>query len=115
MRSLLFSLGVVVSSLVALSVAAQSPGDRAAFILRVDAQGSFFLSDATVPTDDASVVAQAVAALTRDANVALVVEGDSAAPYESMRRAARLLQEAGASRISFRTSNTAPAPNVGPN
>jgi biopolymer transport protein ExbD len=106
-RSLLFSLGVVVSSLVAVNVAAQPPAARAAFILRVDSQGSFFLADATAPSDDASVVAQAAAALNRDADVALVVEGDTAAPYESVKRAALLLQEAGASRISFRTSNIA--------
>jgi biopolymer transport protein ExbD len=106
MRSLLVCLGIVVSSLVAVGVAAQSPDDSAAFVLRVDSEGSFFLADATAPSDENSVVAQAAAALNRNANVALVVEGDTAAPSQSVRRAAQLLQEAGAKRISFRTSDT---------
>ena len=103
MRSLLCCLGIVVSLLVAVGVTAQSAGDSAAFVLRVDSQGSFFLADAAEPSDEASVVAQAAAALNRDANVALVVEGDADAPYQSVTCAALLLQEAGAKRISFRT------------
>jgi biopolymer transport protein ExbD len=74
--------------------------------LRVDSEGAFFLAGA--PLDEASVVAQAAAALGRDANVALVVEGDTAAPYASVMRAAVLLQQAGAKRIAFRTRNAAP-------
>jgi biopolymer transport protein ExbD len=104
-RCLLVVLGIVVSSLVAVGAAGQAPEDGGAFVLRVDSEGSFFLADA--PLDEASVVAQAAAALARDADVALVVEGDTAAPYESVQRAAVLLQEAGAKRISFRTRNPA--------
>ena len=103
MRSLLVVLGVVVSSLVAVGAAGQAAGD--AFVLRVDSEGSFFLADDSAPLDEASVVARAAVALSRDADVALVVEGDTAAPYESVKRAAVLLQEAGAKRISFRTRN----------
>jgi len=106
-RSLLVILGIVVSSLVAVGAAGQGPGDDGAFVLRVDSEGSFFLADAVAPLDEASVVAQAAAALDRDADVVLVVEGDTAAPYESVKRAAVLLQEAGAKRISFRTRNAA--------
>lgn len=105
MRSLLVGLGIVVSSLVAFGAAAQAPTDGAAFVLRVDSQGSFFLPGAAAPVDEASVVAQAAAALRRDANVALVVEGDTTAPSERVTRAAALLQEAGARKISFRTRN----------
>jgi biopolymer transport protein ExbD len=75
--------------------------------LRVDSQGSFYVADAVAPLDEASVVAQAGAALSRNADVALVVEGDTAAPYQSVVRAAVLLQEAGAKKISFRTRNAA--------
>ena len=103
MRSLLVGLVVVVSSLVATGAAAQAPGDVATFVVRVDSLGSFFLSGA--PMDEASVVAQAAAALSRGADIALVVEADANAPYQSVARAAVLLQEAGATRISFRTSN----------
>ena len=105
MRSLLVGLGVVVSTLVALGAAAQAPGDGAAFVLRVDSQGSFLLPGAVTPADESSVVEQAAAALRRDAGVALVVEGDAAAPYQRVRRAAALLQQAGATKISFRTRN----------
>ena len=105
MRSLLVVLGIVVSSLGAVGAAGQAAGDGASFVLRVDPEGSFFLADA--PLDEASVVAQAAAALGRDANVALVVEADTAAPYERVKRAAALLQEAGAKQISFRTWNAA--------
>jgi biopolymer transport protein ExbD len=102
-RLLLVGLGVVVSSLVAVGIAAQSAGDGAVFVVRVDSQGSFFLADAVAPLDEASIVAQAASALARNADMALVVEGDIAAPYRSVARAAALLQEAGAKRISFRT------------
>ena len=106
MRSLLVGLGVVISSLVALGLSAQAPDAGAAFVLRVDSQGSFFLPGAATPVDDSSVVAQAAAALTRDADVALVVESDAAAPDQRVTRAAVLLQEAGARKIAFRTRNT---------
>ena len=101
MRSLLVGL---VSSLVALGAAAQAPDDGAAFVLRVDSQGSFLLPGVG-PADEATVIAQAAAALSRDAEVALVVEGDTAAPYQRVTRAAVLLQEAGAKKIVFRTRN----------
>jgi biopolymer transport protein ExbD len=106
-RSLLVALVVVVSSLVAAGAAAQDPGDAATFVVRVDSQGSFFLPGAVAPVDENSVVAQAAAALSRDADIALVVEAETSAPYQSVTRAAVLLQEAGAKRISFRTSNAA--------
>jgi biopolymer transport protein ExbD len=106
-RSLLVGLVVVVSSLVAAGAAAQAPGDQATFVVRVDSEGSFFLPGALAPADEASVVAQAAAALSRDAGIALVVEGDASAPYQSVTRAATLLQEAGAKKISFRTRNAA--------
>jgi len=104
-RSLIVGLGVVVSSLVAAGAAAQAPDDGTAFVLRVDSQGSFFLPGAATPLDEASVVTQAAAALSRDAAVVLIVEGDAAAPYQRVTRAAVLLQEAGAKKISFRTRN----------
>src|SRR5687767_3075910 len=63
-RSLLVVLGIVVSSLGAVGAAGQAAGDGASFVLRVDPEGSFFLADA--PLDEASVVAQAAAALGRD-------------------------------------------------
>lgn len=103
MRYLLVVLGIVVSSLVAVGVAGQAPGDGGYFVLRVDSEGSFFVADAAAPLDEGSVITQAAAALSRNADVALVVEGDAAAPYERVKRAAALLQEAGAKRISFRT------------
>jgi biopolymer transport protein ExbD len=104
-RALLIGLGVVVSSLVAAGAAAQAPDDGAAFVLRVDSEGSFSLPSAVTPLDEAAVVAQAAAALSRNAGVELVVEADTAAPYQRVTRAAVLLQQAGATKISFRTRN----------
>jgi len=104
-RSLLIGFVVLVSSLVAAGAAAQAPDDAAAFVLRVDSEGSFSLPNAGTPLDEAEVVAQAAAALSRDADVAVVVEADKAAPYQRVTRAAALLQEAGAKEISFRTRN----------
>lgn len=105
MRSLLVGFVLVVSSLVAAGAAAQAPGDGAAFVLRVDSEGSFFSPGAVAPVDEASVIAQAAAALSRDADIPIVVEADTSAPYQSVTRAAALLQEAGAKKISFRTTN----------
>jgi len=107
-RSLLVGLVVVVSSFVAAGAAAQAPGDGATFVVRVDSEGSLSLPGADGPVDEASVVAQAAAALSRDADIALVVEAETSAPYQSVTRAATLLQEAGAKRISFRTIGAAP-------
>ena len=107
MRSLILALGLVVSSVVTVSAAAQIGVDREPFVLRVDSQGSFFVANGVSPLDEASVIAEAAAALSRNADVAVVVEGDTAAPYESVKRAAVLLQEAGAKWIAFRTRNTA--------
>jgi biopolymer transport protein ExbD len=91
--------------LVAMAAGAQLAGDRASFVLRVDVEGSYSLPDVASPLDDASVVTRAAAALNRDADVAIVVEGDAAAPYARVARAAALLQQAGARRIAFRTTN----------
>jgi biopolymer transport protein ExbD len=88
-----------------VGAAAQAPDDRAAFVLHVDSEGLFSLLSAGTPLDEAGVVAQAAAALSRDADVALVVEADTAAPSQRVTRAAALLQEAGATKISFRTRN----------
>jgi biopolymer transport protein ExbD len=100
-RSLLVGFGVILSSLTAMGAAAQS---SAAFVLRVDSQGSYFLADGG-SLDEAAVVEQAAVALSRDADVALVVEGDTAAPQQSVVLAAALLQQAGAKKISFRTTS----------
>jgi biopolymer transport protein ExbD len=69
------------------------------FVLSVDRQGFYF--SAGDPLDEAAVVAQAAAALSRGA--ALVVEAEQDAPYQRVVRAAVLLQQSGATKISFRT------------
>jgi biopolymer transport protein ExbD len=84
-----------------MATAASAQQARSAFVLSVDRQGSFSVAGTGV--DESSVVEQARAALSRDVNTALVVEGDEGAPFESVKRAAALLQQAGATRISFRT------------
>lgn len=102
MRGLLV-LGVLISSFVVVGASAQSATE---FVLRVDPQGSFFVAGAgTAALDELSVAEQARASLARDPGAALVVEADSRAPYESVKRAAELLAQAGGARVRFRTSN----------
>jgi biopolymer transport protein ExbD len=84
---------------------AQQPAAAAAtFVVHVDEQGSLSVAGDPTPLDDASVVAQAAAALNRDADTQLVVEASSDAPYQGVVRAAQLLQQSGARKISFHTS-----------
>lgn len=101
MRSVLV-LGVLMSSYIALGASAQSPADP--FVLNVDREGSFSVAGTGVALSESAVIDQAAAALDRDASTALVVEGEERAPLDSVKRAAELLQRAGATRIWFRTA-----------
>jgi biopolymer transport protein ExbD len=99
---------VVVALAVALGIAAcatqvEPPVLSSTFVLSVDRQGSLSVHGTGVALNDRTVVEEAFAALSRDADTALIVEGDEGAPVEGMRRAAELLQTAGAHKISFRT------------
>ena len=110
MRAFLLILGILASWFVLVEAGAQSSRDSAdIFVLSVDEQGLFSVSgdDDALRLNESSVVEQAVAALRRDAATTYVVEADEGAPYESVRRAAVLLQEAGATRISFQTRKAA--------
>jgi biopolymer transport protein ExbD len=110
MRTLLVALGVLVSWFVVVGASAQSSREGAdTFVLSVDRQGSFSVAGDGSPLqlNESSVVEQALAALRR--GTALVVEADERAPFESVKRAAQLLQEAGATSIGFRT-RSAPQP-----
>jgi biopolymer transport protein ExbD len=100
MRHLRLVLSVLLFSSVLAGATAQLPTNGSGtFVLSVDRQGSYFF--AGTPLDEAAVVALAAAALSRGA--ALVVEAEEDAPYQSVVRAAALLQESGATEISFRT------------
>jgi len=109
-RAFLLILGILASWFVLVEAGAQSSRDSAdTFVLSVDRQGLFSLSgDGNAPRlNEPSVVELAVAALRRDAATTYVVEADEGAPYESVKRAAVLLQEAGATWIAFRTRKAA--------
>ena len=75
---------------------------RSTFVLSVDRQGSISMAGTGVVLNESSVVEEAVAAMSRDADTALIVEADESAPIEGVERAAVLLQTAGARKISFR-------------
>ena len=75
---------------------------RSTFVLSVDRQGSISVAGTGVVLNESSVVEEAVAAMSRDADTALIVEADESAPIEGVERAAVLLQTAGARKISFR-------------
>jgi biopolymer transport protein ExbD len=102
MRCLRVVFSLVISSWILVSAVAQLPTNGSStFVLNVDREGAFSL--AGTPLDDAAVVAQAAAVLSRNADTALVVEADAGAPSQSVARAAALLQQSGATKISFRT------------
>ena len=106
MRTLFSVLALIVSAFVVVGASAQlSTDDAGAFVLNVDPQGSYFVagSSTALALNESSVVEQAVAAVRRNADVTLIVEAAEGTPYESVVRAATLLQQAGAKRIVFRT------------
>ena len=96
MRSLL--VGVLASFVFAATALAQA---ERSFVLSVDQEGSYFTDSRLL--DDTTVVEQTAAALRRDASVSLVIEADARAPHDRVTHAAQLLQQAGATKIAFRT------------
>jgi biopolymer transport protein ExbD len=104
-RPLLVVLAPVLLLFAGVQAGAQQPAAAAAtFVVHVDAEGSLSVAGDATPLDDSSVVAQAAAALSRDADTLLVVEASSDAPQQGVIRASQLLQQSGARKISFRTS-----------
>jgi biopolymer transport protein ExbD len=102
MRYLRLGVSLLISYIVLAGASAQLPANGlGTFVLSVDRQGSYFSAGDRTPLDDAAVVAQAAAALSRGAD--FVVEAEEDAPYQSVVRAAALLQQSGATKISFRT------------
>lgn len=106
MRSLNFVLAAVLPLFAFASANAQQT-DEMTFVVHVDQQGALSVDTDATPLDDSSVIAQATAALGRDAATVLIVEGESGAPQQGVVRAALLLQQAGATKISFRTAAAA--------
>ena len=102
MRHVRFALSVLLSSFFLSQGCAQQPtSGPVAFVLGVDRQGSYFSAVDGAPLDEAAVAARAVTALRL--GEVLVVEADADAPYQRVVRAAELLQQSGATKISFRT------------
>lgn len=106
MRFVVVVLAAVVSFFAFVNAGAQQPDAAATFVVHVDRQGLLSVAGDATPLDDSAVMAQAGAALSRDAATVLVVEGESDAPYRGVVRAARLLQQSGATKITFRTSDS---------
>src|SRR5262245_4430330 len=97
MRPLLVVLATALLFLASVEAGAQQPAEAAAtFVVHVDEQGSLSVAGDATSLDDSSVIAQATAALNRDADTLLVVEADSRAPSQEVTRAAQLLQQSGA-------------------
>jgi biopolymer transport protein ExbD len=104
-------LGVVASLLLVIGASAQSPaGSAGEFVLHVDKEGflSATVEGAALQLDDASVRERAAVALRSDANATFAVEADEAAPFARVTQAAQLLQQAGVTRIGFRTIGAQP-------
>jgi biopolymer transport protein ExbD len=97
------SLFVVVSA--NAQAPAASPGE---FVLRVDREGFFSAAVEGVALDEAAVRERASVALRNDVNATFAVEADAAAPSARVTQAAQLLQQAGATRIAFRTLRAQP-------
>jgi biopolymer transport protein ExbD len=58
--------------------------------------------------DEAAVRERASAALRSDVDATFAVEADAAAPFARVTQAAQLLQQAGATKIGFRTMRAQP-------
>lgn len=104
-------LSVVASLLLAIGASAQSPaGGAGEFVLHVDKEGFFSatVEGAALQLDDASVRERAAVALRSDANATFAVEADEGAPFARVTQAAQLLQQAGVTRIGFRTIGAQP-------
>jgi biopolymer transport protein ExbD len=103
-------LGVVVSLFIAVGVNAQAPASPGEFVLRVDREGLFSITveGASLRLDEAAVRERASVALRSDGNATFAVEADAAAPFARVTQAAQLLQQAGATRIGFRTMRAQP-------
>jgi biopolymer transport protein ExbD len=104
-------LSVVASVFVLVGANAQVPAaGPGEFVLRVDSQG--FLSATVEGTplqlDEAAVRERASVALRSNVNATFAVEADAAAPSARVTQAAQLLQQAGVTRIDFRTSRAEP-------
>jgi hypothetical protein len=104
-------LGVVASLFVVVGASAQAPGATPGeFVLRVDQEGFFYatVGGAAVPLDDAAIRERASDALRSDGNASFAIEADAAAPAARVTQAAQLLEQAGATRIGFRTRGPQP-------
>ena len=104
-------LSVVASLFVVVGANAQAPDASAGeFVLRVDSEGSFSATVEGAPLllDEAAIRERASAALRSDVNASFAVEADAAAPFARVTQAAQLLQQAGATRIGFRTIRPQP-------
>ena len=106
MRTSIPIVSVLVSLIATGAASAQAPAARsAAFIVSVDSEGLYSDSaeGASQRLDDSALVQRAAAVLSDDSSATFAIEADAAAPYERVTRAAQLLQQAGVTKIGFRT------------
>ena len=104
-------LSVVASLFVVVGANAQAPAaSPGEFVLRVDREGFFSATVEGVPLqlDEAAVRERASVLLRSNVNATFAVEADAAAPFARVTQAAQLLQQAGATRIGFRTMRAQP-------
>jgi biopolymer transport protein ExbD len=105
-RTLISVLSVLASLTATVGASAQAPAARpAAFVLSVDREGALFATVEGAPSrlDESAVRERAAAALREDIGATFTVEADAAAPRQSVIQAAQLLQQAGVTKIGFRT------------
>jgi biopolymer transport protein ExbD len=110
-RKLSCLLSVITSLFVVTGANAQAPAQSSEeFVLRVDREGFFSATVEGVPLqlDEAAVRERAGVVLLSDANATFAVEADAAAPFARVTQAAQLLQQAGVTRIGFRTMTAQP-------
>jgi biopolymer transport protein ExbD len=102
-RTWISVLGIVASLVAAVSASAQAP---TAFVLNVDSEGFFSttVEGAPLRLNESAVRERALAVLRDDRDATFVVEAAPTAPSQRVTQAAQLLQQAGVSRIGFRTS-----------
>lgn len=84
-------------------------------VMSIDARGRFYLSvgaDQKQPIDEQTALIRATAALRRNPDRTVLVNGDQAVNYGRVVRAMVILQQAGARKVGFETESPPKSPST---
>jgi biopolymer transport protein TolR len=109
----LLTQGIKVDLPKAAAEAIATQGNEPPLLLSIDAQGQLYLNvgaNPRQPIDDQTALVRATAALRRNPERAVLVNGDKAVNYGRVVQAMVILQQAGAHKIGFQTDPLPKAP-----